>query len=56
MPSGEGVPFVVSVIDPLTVPLDEGSKVALNVMLPPAGIVSDVLRPVWAKSAPVTPI
>jgi len=42
----DGVPFVTSVIEPLDAPLDEGSNVALNVALPPAAIVVDVLNPV----------
>jgi len=52
--SGEGVPFVVSVIEPLRVPDDDGSNVALKAVLPPAAIVVDVLRPVWPNPAPVT--
>jgi len=45
---------VVSVIEPLTVVAEEGSNVALNVILPPVGIVVDVLRPVSPKPAPAT--
>ena len=44
--SGEGVPFVVSVMLPLTVVAEEGVKTALKVVLPPAAIVVDVERPV----------
>ena len=44
--SGEGVPFVVSVMLPLTVVAEDGVKTALNVVLPPAAIVVDVERPV----------
>ena len=44
--SGEGVPFVVSVMLPLAVVAEDGVKTALNVVLPPAAIVVDVERPV----------
>jgi hypothetical protein len=46
MTSGEGVPFVVSVMLPFTVPLEEGVKTASNMVLLPAAIVVDVERPV----------
>jgi hypothetical protein len=52
--SEEGVPLVVSAIDPFDVEGDEGPKVALNVALPPAAIVVNVLSPVWLNPAPVT--
>ena len=44
--SGEGVPFVVSVMLPLTTVAEEGVKSALNVVFPPAAIVVDVESPV----------
>jgi hypothetical protein len=52
--SEEGVPLVVSVIDPFNVEAEEGSKVASNVALPLAAIVVDVVSPVWLNPAPVT--
>jgi hypothetical protein len=53
---GEGAPFVVSVMAPLTVVAKDGVKTALKVVLPPAAIVVDVERPVWVKAPPVTAI
>lgn len=53
---GDGVPFVVSVMLPLTVPAEEGVKTALKFRLPPAAIVVDVERPVWLKPVPETAI
>jgi hypothetical protein len=44
--SGEGVPFVASVILPLAAAADDGVKMALKLRLPPAGIVEDVESPV----------
>jgi len=44
--SGDGVPFVVSVMLPLTAVPEDGVKTALKVVLPPAAIVVDVERPV----------
>lgn len=52
--SGEGAPFVASVIEPFTVPVAEGLKVALNVVVAPAAIVVDVVNPVWPKPVPAT--
>jgi len=52
--SGEGVPFVVSVMLPVTVAADDGVKTALKVALPPAAIVVDVERPVSVKPVPDT--
>ena len=49
---GEGVPFVVKVMEPFTVVVEEGVKIALKLVLPPAAIVVDVLRPVWLKPVP----
>jgi len=54
MTSGEGVPFVVRVMLPDTVVAEDGVKTALNVVLPPAGMVVDVERPVWVKAEPAT--
>ena len=51
---GDGVAFVVSLIEPLTAPADEGSNVALNVALPPGPIDVDVLSPVSPNPAPET--
>ena len=56
MTIGEGVPFVVRVIEPVAEPADDGSNVALNVVLLPAGIVADVVRPFSPKPAPVATI
>jgi hypothetical protein len=44
--SGEGVPFVVSVMVPFTIVEEDGVKTALNVVLPPAAMAVDVERPV----------
>jgi hypothetical protein len=52
----DGLPFVASTIEPVTDPLAEGSKVALNVVLAPAATVVDVVRPVWPNPAPFTVI
>ena len=46
MTSGEGVPFVVSVILPLTAAAEDGVKTALKFVLPPAAIVVDAESPV----------
>jgi len=54
MVSGEGVPFVVSVTEPLTLPADAGVNTALNVNVAPAAIVLDVVRPLMLIPAPVT--
>jgi len=53
---GEGVPFVVSLIVPLTVAVEVGVKTALNAMLPPASIVVAVDNPVMVIPVPVTVI
>lgn len=54
--SGDGVPFVVSVMLPLTAFADDGVKTASKVVLPPAAIVVDVERPVWLNPVPETVI
>ena len=46
MTSGEGVPFVVNVMLPVTGFAEDGVKTASNVVLPPAAIVVDVESPV----------
>ena len=56
MARGDGVPFVVRVTDPLTVPGDAGEKMALNVKLLPAAIVDDVAKPLMLIPAPATAI
>lgn len=48
----EGVAFVARVIAPVVEPGEDGSNVALNVMLLPAGIIVDVVRPFRPKPAP----
>jgi hypothetical protein len=53
---GDGVPFVVSLIDPLIVVVDVGVKIALNVRLPPAAIVVAVVNPEIVIPVPVTVI
>ena len=50
--SGEGLPFVTSVSDPLTVAMELGVKTTLNVTLAPAAIVVAVERPVTLKPVP----
>jgi hypothetical protein len=50
--SGEGVPFVTNVKDPLTLAVDVGVKIVLKVVLPPAAIVVDVESPVEVMPAP----
>ena len=47
----DGVPFVFKVIVPVVGVVDVGANVALNVVLPPAGIVVDVLNPDWPNPA-----
>jgi hypothetical protein len=54
--SGEGVPFVVNVIDPLMAVVEVGVKIALKTALPPAAIVVDVESPVWLIPVPATVI
>jgi len=54
--NGEGVPLVVSAIEPLTALAEVGANVALNVIRPPGAMVVAVLSPVCPKPAPVTPI
>jgi hypothetical protein len=56
MTSGEGVPFVVSVMLPVTAVAEDGVKTALKVAVPPAAMVVDVDRPVWLKPVPDTVI
>jgi hypothetical protein len=56
MTSGEGVPFVVSVMLPVTAVAEDGVKTALKVAVPPAAMVVDVERPVWLKPVPDTVI
>src|ERR1700683_1705934 len=50
----EGVPFVVSRIDPFTAPAPVGANTALKGRLPPAAIVDDVVSPVMLIPAPDT--
>jgi hypothetical protein len=52
MVNGEGVPFVVSLTLPLMVVAEVGVKIALNVRLPPAAIVEDVVSPVTLMPVP----
>jgi hypothetical protein len=52
--SEEGVPFVASVIEPLAGDVEDGLNVALNVVLPPAAIVVDVVSPVSLKPVPAS--
>src|SRR5271154_3676428 len=47
--SDEGAPFVASVMEPLTVAVEVGVKIALKATLPPAGICVEVERPVMLK-------
>jgi len=54
--SGDGVPFVVSVMLPVTAVAEEGVKTALKVVLPPAAIVVDVDSPDWLNPVPATVI
>ena len=53
---GEGVPFVVSVMLPVTVVELDGVKTALNGALPPAAIVVAAERPDSVKPGPETAI
>jgi hypothetical protein len=53
---GDGVPFVVRVIEPLIAAVDVGAKIALKLVLPPAAIVVVVESPVWLMPAPATVI
>jgi hypothetical protein len=46
MTSGDGVPFVMSVILPFTVVAEDGVKTALKLVFAPAAIVVDVETPV----------
>src|SRR5580704_17217362 len=52
--SDDGLPFVASTIEPVTAPVVVGLNVALNVVLAPAAIVVDVLKPVWPNPVPLT--
>jgi hypothetical protein len=54
--NGEGVPLVVSVTDPLMVAVEVGVKTALNVTVPPAATVVDVVSPVMLMPVPATTI
>ena len=54
MVRGDGVPLVVRLTEPLTLPAEVGVKTALNVSVPPAAIVLDVVRPLMLIPAPVT--
>lgn len=51
---GEGMPFVVSWMVPLIVPGWGGANTALNIRLPPAAIVDDVVRPLMLIPVPAT--
>jgi hypothetical protein len=50
--SVEGVPLVTSVIDPLTLAVEVGAKIALKATVPPAGMVVAVDRPEILNPAP----
>jgi len=52
--SGEGVPFVVSVMLPVAVVAEDGVKTASKGTLPPAAIEVEVERPVSVKPVPAT--
>src|SRR5271169_4734491 len=52
--NGDGVPFVVSVMDPLTAVAVVGVKTALKFMLPPAAIVVEVVSPLIVIPVPDT--
>src|ERR1700722_18478402 len=52
----DGVPFVVSCTDPLTAPDAVGVNTALNVKVPPAAIVDDVVSPAMLIPVPATVI
>jgi hypothetical protein len=52
MTSGEGTPFVTSVIEPLTADVELGANAALNVTLELGAIVVDVDNPVKLTPAP----
>jgi hypothetical protein len=54
--SVDGVPFVVSWTDPLTVPAAVGANTALKDRFPPAAIVEDVVSPVMLIPVPATVI
>lgn len=54
--SGEGVPLVVSVTDPLMAVADAGVKTALNVTLVPAAMVVAVDSPVMLMPVPTVTI
>jgi hypothetical protein len=54
--SGDGVPFVVSLIDPLMAVVDVGVKIALKVRLPPAAMVVAVVNPETVIPVPVVVI
>lgn len=51
---GDGAPFVVMLIEPLTAVPEVGVKTALKFTLAPAAIVVDVESPVWLMPVPVT--
>jgi hypothetical protein len=50
--SDEGVPFVASVTDPLTVAVEPGVKITLKATLPPAEITVEVEIPVMVNPVP----
>ncbi len=52
--SGEPGALLTKEIEPVTLPAVVGAKAALNVVLPPAAIVTGTVRPVMVKPAPET--
>jgi hypothetical protein len=54
MVMGEGLPFVASRMVPLIAPAPDGANTALNIRLPPATIVDDVVKPLTLIPAPAT--
>jgi len=52
----DGVPFVTSCTDPLTAPAAVGVNTALNVKVPPAAMVDDVVSPEMLIPVPATVI
>ena len=51
---GEPGASLTKEIEPVTLPAVAGAKAALNVVLPPAAIVTGTVRPVMVKPAPDT--
>src|SRR2546425_2117000 len=52
--SGEPGALLTKEIEPVTLPAVVGAKAALNVVLPPAAIVTGTVRPEMVKPAPDT--